>query len=81
MNLVVELPKEDRKEASGRMMKTFSRLKVYVEAANNVFIIAPKTNPYWAHLETMLNEKGFKNTMLSWCGMGALDSDANRPLG
>ena len=45
MNLVIELPKEDRKEASGRMMKTFSRLKVYVEAANNVFIIAPKTNP------------------------------------
>ena len=49
MNLVIELPKEDRKEASGRMMKTFSRLKVYAEAANNVFIIAPKTNPYWAH--------------------------------
>ena len=34
MNLVIELPKEDRKEASGRMMKTFSRFKVYVEVAN-----------------------------------------------
>ena len=80
MNLVIELPKEDCKEASGRMMKTFSRLKVYAEAANKVYIIAPKTNPYWEHWETMLAEKDYRTTIHTWCGMGLKDSDTNKPL-
>ena len=60
MNLVIELPKEDRKEAGGRMMKTFARLQTYIEAANKVFIIAPRTNPYWVHWETLFVGQGIQ---------------------
>ena len=42
MNLLIELPPRDEKEASGRMIRAFERLMVFASAAKDVILIAPE---------------------------------------
>ena len=56
MNLLIELPPRDEKEASGRMIRAFERLMVFASAAKDVILIAPEKNVYWPQWETWSGE-------------------------
>ena len=77
MNLVIELPKEI---AAGQELQTLSQLKWLAEVANKVFVIAPRSNPYWKHWEAVTQDLQLHYTTHSWCGMSIVDPDTTKPL-
>ena len=68
-------------EPGRNMSKTFSRWMAFAAAANAVYVIAPKNNPYWAQWETFFTEHGYHTSVQRWCGLGIRDHDTNKPIG
>ena len=73
MKLILDLPSEDTSEPSRNMSKTFARWMAFAAAASAVYVVAPKSNPYWSQWETLFNENRYHTSVQHWCGLGIRD--------
>ena len=80
MKLIIEMPPDDQKHPSGNMRKQFNRWMTFASVAREVYVIGPRSNPYWTQWGTFFAENDYTTSVHHWCGLGVKDSDSGQSL-
>ena len=52
----------------------------FVSVAKEVYVIGPRSNPYWTQWGTYFAENNYSTSAHHWCGLGVRDSDSGQSL-